>query len=202
MSEQYYKVKSEAIRELIRKYQIDRSHVIFALILKRVDELIFTVLFEMIKTDKYLLHVELEDLYHTAIIGLHDGIMSFSEEVDYKYTIARIIAYIKCCIRREFRYLRKHICNEILAETFLNSNKVDTPNIEKTVNYILTLETWCKDLFNRKVFDSKDLQIIKLRFVEEKTYKEIGEAVGYSTNYSHVRTKRIISELCKIKRYS
>jgi len=202
MLDQYYKVRSRAIRELIRQYKQNKSQRIFALILKRVDDLIFTVLFELVKVDTYLLHVELEDLYHTAIIGLHDGIMSFSEDVDYKYTIARIIAYIKCCIRREFKYLRKSTYHEVLSPSFVDNERVDNPNIEHTVDFMLTLEVWCKDLVDRKVFNNVDLCILRLRFIEGKTYVKIGKAIGCSTQNACVRTKRIMRELRRVKKYS
>jgi hypothetical protein len=94
---------------------------LFGKILERVSNLLLYVIYRHTAVKRHLGRIELNDLYHTAIVGLGNAANTVKEEETSDRVIQRIAAYVKAEIdktypltktRRDFAFQRLEVTTE------------------------------------------------------------------------------------------
>ncbi len=99
-------LRSEILRDLVTEYRSesdrDKKRIVLEKILLRLDRLLIKRVTELKRRKKQLALIDMQDLYHTSIVGLHRAILS-AKEYDSGDTIqARILSYVNEEVRKTF----------------------------------------------------------------------------------------------------
>ena len=172
-------------KKLILEYQETRDTDLFNILLARFDRYILYVVHNMRKSYSYLRNEEMQDLYHTGILGFHKGICAFKSSSESFFVPLVIKLYIKSELGEFYSYKDKEKGCDVLP---------DVPAIEETE----------KDLELRLLFDfiekSKDLNekekmLLNLRYKEGKTVREISGILGKLEVTIYKRLSRVVKRL-------
>ena len=172
-------------KKLILGYQETKDTDIFNILLARFDRYILYVVHEMRKSYPYLRNEEMQDLYHTGILGFHEGLCSFKSSSESIFILAVLKVNIKAELSKFYSYKDKEKGCDVLP---------DVPVIEEPE----------KDLELRLLFDfighSKDLnekekKLLTLRYKEGKTVREISGILGKLEVTVYKRLSRVVKRL-------
>ena len=103
-------------KELILKFQETRDPEILSILLAKFDRYILYVIYEMRKQVFYLQNEEMQDLYHTGILGFIKGINAFKPHLDSFFIILVIKAYIKSELKQFYSYKDREMSYENIPE--------------------------------------------------------------------------------------
>lgn len=170
-------LRESILRELITEYQKEKNPLLFEKILRRTDSLLLYIIYSYTKRRSFIACIDLCDLYHTAIIGLYKACITMKEEKDYKI-IARIEAYVKCELKATFatqdaQFFSKHesLDSEEAVYT-LSTKRFDSA--DKNANTLDLISVIKRMLIDNSISQS-DLDLIKEKFLNGKTYKVLSE---------------------------
>jgi len=89
-------LRTEMLKTFCLQYQQDGSAVAFAGMLERADKLLLDTIYKYRRIKPHLGSIELNDLYHTAIVGLSKAAKKAKAGENEDEMVARIISYVRC----------------------------------------------------------------------------------------------------------
>jgi len=187
MLKDFQNFSMERCKNLILEYQQERKEEQFALLLARFDKYILYVIYELRSRWKYLRDEELQELYHTGIIGFHKGILAFKPHVSVKMVIPVLKAYIKGEMGIVYSYKDKELC----CENPPSSNNVEGIEDNLTAKLILSSSAV-------KGLAEMDRNIVKLRFCEDLSVQEIADKYNVTKSAIYYRLKKTLTKLKKV----
>jgi hypothetical protein len=95
------------VKELILKYRESRSEHDFERVLYHTDYLVLKMVHKARGIYDFARQVELRDLYHTAIIGLHGAVNKIPDSEDPNKIPAWISSYIMLNIKKTYGYMSR-----------------------------------------------------------------------------------------------
>jgi len=170
-------------KKLFLEYQKTRDKKLFELILLKYDRFIIFSVRKFKKSHYCLIGEDLQDLYQVSILGFYKAILSVRRHHRVDKLNFRISSYIKKELRMAYDYKKKKFSGDVIWD------KDPTDKFEKDLQGIsMNL------IINTMILSEKERQIIKMRFVEERTYKEIGKVfsmtpIGVSKNIARTIEK-------------
>lgn len=187
-------VRADVLRQLALQYQETKNPRIFEKILKRVDYLILKVVAELKRKDSTLKQVSLEDLYQEGVLSIYDAIASVRPEEEARMVLLRIMAYIRARIRKVYRrFYMKHDFLGDMSGGFTSNGLSDIDaKVEELDFYDFLLGAVEEGLLDRD-----DMNLIRKRFKEGKTYQIIGEELNIARGTAFYRVKKIIEKIKK-----
>jgi len=191
-------VRNKILIDLVAKYQEERDPVIFSKILEKTDKLLLHIIYKCIRKWPYLRQEDMQDLYQTAIIGLYKATSGISvykrkeekKELKDKWIVARIVGYVKAEIRQTYSNYNRRI----LGSSVLEDKCIFEENVSKNLEH----EDYMRKLneyVGSEIISKQDYRILVNHFVEELTYKIIGEQEGLSRAAICVRVKKALGKL-------
>jgi len=102
------------VKQLIDKYHKTGKSQDFEMVLFCVDNLVVRLVRQLRRRYKFMEKVEINDIYHTAIVGLHDAVKKVNPNEDPNKIPAIISSYIIAAIKQAYRYLSKEHKNELV----------------------------------------------------------------------------------------
>jgi len=142
----------------------------------------------MKKSYPYLQNEDMQELYHTGILGFSKGITAFKLHLDVSMIILVIKAYIKSEIKQTYAYKNKELsCNLSFASSLIADPLAELNNI----------------LVKEKIFSSSELtddekEMIHLRFFEGKDVKDIAQKQGVKPTTMFKRMSKLLIRVKKI----
>jgi len=180
--------KIQILETLVVRYQETRDPILFAKILAHVDLLLCHVVHKLKRRNIYLETIEFMDLYQTSIVGLHDALLSAKMYKPNEKIIPRIISYAKSNIRKVYGYSPKEYA---IASVFTYEKDAHF-DINQDLEELYDVLKW---LYSKEMLSDRDLKMINLRFVKQKTYREIGEIFGVRPQTIHYKIKQIVKKI-------
>lgn len=156
------------IKVMIGSYQKDQNSEILSLLLAKFDKYILYVLYEMKKSYSYLKNEEMQELYHTGIIGFCKGVKAFKLYLDVSMILLVIKAYIKSEIKQTYAYKNK----EMNCSLPFISVTPDSSLLNKDAFLLKEI------IFSSPEITDREKEIIKLRFFEDMDVKDIAKALN------------------------
>jgi hypothetical protein len=126
------------------QYQQDGSAVAFAGMLERADKLLLDTIYKYRRIKPHLGSIELNDLYHTAIVGLSKAAKKAKAGENEDEMVARIISYVRCELSTTYpltktkRFAAFKRLDFVADECILDNKSVQTiEDIERKAQLIL-----------------------------------------------------------------
>ena len=156
-------------KELFLEYKETKDAKLFELLLLKYDRFIIYSLHKFKKSHYCLADEDIQDLYQISILGFYKAILSVKPHHRVDKLNFRISSYIKRELRLAYDYKKKKFKGKIIWD----QDPLDQFNRNlKSISMNVMISTM--DL------TEKERQILRLRFIENKTYKEIGKAFSMS----------------------
>lgn len=155
------------LKGLILEYQEQPEISLFERILSRVDYLVLKVVNVERYRRPHLLNEDPQDLYSCAITGLYEGMNTVKETEEPGKVFARLIAYMKCAINRDFPY-------RVFPQEFLENQKefVAEETVWASLEQSMVFEV-VQTMIQEGILAQKDWDLVKLRFAQGLKYKDI-----------------------------
>ena len=191
--------RQKALRPLVTKFQETKDAAIFNGILARVDNLILYTIHKYVRCRRYLWHVNKQELYHAAIIGVYRAVLTARDCEDGGKITARIIAYIKSNIRLHFGYYQKEY-EWISMDTKFAKYMIESRLIQSDEDVYKKLESeFINEKFNKLIADgiltAIEYTALYSRFAEHKNYKDVGAILSCSGVTACKRIHAILSRI-------
>lgn len=200
-------LQERVLRELAIEYQKDKSPIVFEKILIRVEKLLLKMVHKSVKIWPHLEQVDMQDLYHSAILGLPKALLSYKHTESGAKLIQRICAYVKSEIFWSNKLTNKGdpfysfvALEDILPfePDFKYDKRIQTSeDIEEAVEISLFLDE-IKMMLVSGVLNFEDWNLLALVYCEGKSEREIGELIGVNQSSAH---QRLVLIKCKIKKW-
>lgn len=94
------------LRDLTTEFRSSNNPATFEEILKIVDKLLLYVIYGARRSKPYLRKVGLQDLYHTAVLGLHQALGTVKDDEPGSKIIYRIVRYVQNEIGKDNKHNR------------------------------------------------------------------------------------------------
>jgi len=151
-------------KKLFLEYQKTRDKKLFELILLKYDRFIIFSVHKFKKSHFCLIGEDLQDLYQVSILGFYKAILSVRRHHNVEKLNFRISSYIKKELRMAYDYKKKKFKGNVIWDQD-PSDRFEQDLRSISMNLII----------NTMSLSERERQMLKLRFIEEKTYKEIGK---------------------------
>ncbi len=185
-------LRSEILRELVTEYKTELDdhvkNIIFEKILARVDKLLIKRVTELKRYRRQLSRIDMQDLYHTSIIGLHRAILSAKDHDSGDTVQARILSYVNEEVRKTYlgRKREMHTVDPSIITNCMLS--YEHQHAVETTEIIEKLWKMVDD----KIVDRNDVNMMIDNAVNGKSFSEIGRERGihYTTVSNRIRKLR------------
>ena len=186
-------IRNEILSELMLEYKRTLSEESFRKILKRTDLLTFRTIRKLQRYKTYLAGVDLQELYHTAIIGICNAALSLKETENNDMIAARIIAYIEASLWKTFYKLDREM-TVVDIERYADEEYYDSHEL---FDFHIYIAHRCEQLMLANIIDEQDLVLLKERMIHGNQFHLIAKNVGLPV---HVVRRRIIKIIDAIVR--
>lgn len=196
-------LRATVLRRLVTEYQQSKSGAIFEMIIMRSDDLLLATIYKQMRARPYLRHIDMRDLYHSAIVSLNKAILSVKKDESGFRVISRIYAYVKAGLIRDFtmKFACEHI---VLAKLtveqfqkfmyFRNQRPELTPDTR--AEYSLVLDTF-KQMVVEKTLSIRDVKMLVMRHSYGIMYKDIAKVTGSTEQNIRERTEVALEKVKK-----
>lgn len=194
MQERDYRLLKDLALEFIHS----RDPAIFIAIVLKVDRLLLYTIHKARKSKPYLRKVELQDLYHDAIVGLYMALLKFKADEPGSKLIYKITRYITNEIakgnRRTSRVAFPFSVEEVTFQVHLYysdmpragvyTNQIadrltDRTPVYKNLEMEFTRDRFTK-LIEEDVISLEEYEMLTMHCVNDMTYKNIAKQFGIS----------------------
>jgi len=179
----------EKCKELVKRYQETDDPETFRLLLARFDRYILYVLYQLKKNYSYLKNEEMQELYHTGILGFNKGIKAFKLHLHVSLLLLVIKAYIKSEIKQTYSYKNKEIYGGVIP--------LVTNNLEKNENKLFAFIIK-ESLFSSNKLNNGEKELLKLRYGDDLTIKEISKKLGMRPITLYKKYERLVVKMKSI----
>jgi RNA polymerase sigma factor (sigma-70 family) len=172
-------------KQKIHEYQQTKDKDLFSLILAKYDRYLVKLSWEFWERIRW---EELEDIYHTAIIGFGAAIAKFKVQVPSDFIIPVIKAYVKREIEKTYITKksgeRKGYKPEDVEDLRFDFEDRSSDGID--LSFILN-----------ELVPPEEKELILLRFEENMSLKEIGSRIGLSQSRVSEKIKMVLEKISK-----
>lgn len=180
------RLSSEEVKTLISDYQECPTSETFSLLLLKFDKLLVYIILKMRKKLAWLREVELEDLYHTAILGFAIALKKIPKDCKPSKVPAYISAYVKAEIKKMYRYL----CRE-------EAGLGEPPDIDTVLEPVegpVLLDGFEMALDSANLSEMEK-ECLRKKFYESKSLNEIAVELGIKVSRVYRRVRRGLRKL-------
>lgn len=177
-------LRQEIVKRLMLEYQQEKDKIVFAKILKRVDHLLLYIIYNLLRARPHLRKVQVQELYHEAVVGLSRAALSMKRKEDAKFIPARIGAYVKLEIGKTYKYRPEGIIVSKNSPEFC----------KRELNLVEEVLDLCEVLHE---FSEEDQILFQERFCKGLTLKEIGKTFHISHTGVGYKLKKLLNRLRK-----
>jgi RNA polymerase sigma factor (sigma-70 family) len=171
-------------KRLILQYQKTRDRKLFEIILLKYDRFIIFLVHKFRKSHYSLMGEELQDLYHVSILGFHNGILAIKKHHRLDKMNFRISSYIKRALRTEYDYKGK---------TFKGELSWEKDPMTEFAHELSSLSA--NVMINMKDFTDEEKELLKMRFIENRSLDAIGKEIGLTAMGVSKRITRLKESL-------
>lgn len=185
----------EHCKELILEYQKTNNPKTFNILLARFDNYILFMIRNYKRYTSFLYSEDLQELYHTGIIGFHKGVLSFKEHLPVRFITLRLASYIVSELRQTYRYKIKENVN-IFEMDELNReiwDKLYPCPISKYNTEVIRLS--CELIMSSNILNNEEKELLTMRYFDNLTYHEIAEKLKVSYNVVYRSLEDTINKL-------
>jgi RNA polymerase sigma factor (sigma-70 family) len=133
----------------------------------------------------YLWGEEMQELYHTGILGFHKGISAFKHHLDPCFIILVIKAYVKAEMKQTYSYKRRESGSESIPVLFEESE------IARELDIFMLFQL----LETSIAFSERDKEVITLRYKEDKSVDAIAKHFGVTEIAVYKNIERVVKRL-------
>lgn len=188
----------QLLKELALEFVDNRNPSILIAILLKVDKLLLYTIHKARKSKPYLRKVEIQDLYHDAIVGLYVALLKVKEDEPGSKLIYKITRYVTNEIAKHNRRTNKvafpfsvadiafqvHLYSSDMPQSGVYISQIEDRLAEKTPVYKnleseFTRERFIK-LIEEDVISFEEFKMLVMYFVNDMTYKDIAKQIGCS----------------------
>jgi len=185
------KLSHRVLKELVFKFKKTKDKTIFLKILKRIDNLIVSVVNKFIARKFLYQNKEYhQDFYHSAIIGVYRGINTAKESESGRVLQARLIAYMKAEIR--------NFCDNPKEKKIIFDIYKDTIVSGETVYEDLEREL-LRERYSKLILDNiitlDEFNLLCIKFVKHTKMKDIMKITYHSDNWIRKKIKSILRRI-------
>jgi len=179
----------QILKDLVFKYKETKDPKVFIVLLEKIDDLIVHTVKRFSNRHPQYQNVELQDLYHSAIVGLYKGIDSALERERGAVLQARLIAYMKA---EMMSFCRKLYEKSRFIE-FYKTKDVTVPGDEVYRNLeVKFLRERFQKLIDDEVISPEEYKILVMRFSEKRKVKEIADEMKHSQTWVYQKIKNAL----------
>ncbi len=171
-------------KELFLEFQKTKDPKLFEMLLLKYDRFIIFSIHKFKKSHFCLMGEDLQDLYQVSIIGFYKAILSVRPHHRVDKLNFRISSYIKKELRMAYDYKKKKAKSKITWEDD-PIKKYQEEMQDISLNVIIAT----------MVLTEKERQMLKMRYVEERTLLEIAKEFSMSKMGVSNMIKRILAGL-------
>jgi len=195
--------RSNILRELVTEYKSyeeseqSKRNVVFSRILCRLDKLLISRVLKLKRIRRGLWHVDAQDLYQTAIVGLYRGINSAKDCDNGNRIQARILSYVNEEVRKTYLG-RKRIMVTIDPQVISSMELCECVEFQIEGSEIIAKVL---EMVEKQEVSRADFNMLIENSVNGKSYSEIGRKLGlhYTTVSKRIKKLReIILEKLKL----
>jgi hypothetical protein len=188
------------------QYQQDGSAAAFAGMLERADKLLLDTIYKYRKIKPHLGSVELNDLYHTAIVGLSRAAKKAKAGENEDEMVARIISYVRCELSTTYpltktkRFVAFQRLDFTADELILDNKSIQTmEDIERKAQLILLHDDYAV-MLKKGIVSIEDFKIFVLNCAYRVPCRVLAERFDkpiYVIQYGIKRTLKKIRDYFK-----
>lgn len=180
------------IKELVLEYRENPDPALFEKILYKVDNLVLKVVNVSRTVCPHLLNEDIDDIYEAAIIGLYNALRTVKKEESSGITYARLIAYMRCSIKKEFP--QKSLPDLYLSSQIKSQMGRPVEHLELEFEFISEI---LQDLVAKEVIAQQDLDLVLDRYLQGADCKDL--AIKYQCSVSKIRKQ--LKDILQIVRH-
>jgi RNA polymerase sigma factor (sigma-70 family) len=174
----------EKCKEIALEYQKTRNPELFNLLLAKLDTFIVYCIKKYKKYVWFVRDETMQELYHTALIGVHKGVLTFHEEDNPSSLLWRIKNYLMEELRQEYNYKieeKEGLEDEKGEKHFFQNKAIEEFDKHQKKLFISTL-------MYSHIINEYEKKLLRLRYLEELTIEEVSKEIGhvYSTTWIHL----------------
>lgn len=185
------------VLDVALEYQSDPRDDLFSLLLIRFDDLLLKTIHKVLRYMKHLHGEPMQELYHTAIIGLSKSMLSMKPDQELRYIPARVVAYVKEELKNTYRYkLREVLVAGASTDTLLSYRLEPAFQAELLRRIGLAeRELDLNILLDDPEFSDVERRYLSLYLLEGRTWNQISALEGVSFNTIRWRITRGLEKL-------
>jgi len=183
----------QQLKELALEFVDSGSQSIFIAIIQKVDKLLLYTIYKARIAKPYLRRVELQDLYHDAIIGTYHGLLKTKKNEPGSKVLYWITRYVSNELSKHYKPTKRivfpfevesvafqvHLYLSDMAhqETYLNQlkdNLSEEMPVYKNLELEFTRERFAQ-LIEEDVITTEEFKMLTMYFVNGMTYKTIAK---------------------------
>lgn len=183
----------QLLKDLALEFVADEKPKIFIAIVLLVEKLLFYTIHEARKAKPYLRKVDLQDLYHDAIIGLYAALLKTKKDEPGSKIIYNIVRYVNNEITKQNKRTNKvafpfsigdvafqvHLYSSDMpqSDVFINQIKdrmVDRISVFKNLESEFTRKRFTQ-LIEEDVISFEEFRMLTMYFVNDMPYRAIAE---------------------------
>lgn len=169
-----YESDFQLLKELALEFVETKNPNIFTEIIKKVDRLLLYTIHKARKRRYHLKNVALQDLYHSAIVGLYRALLKVKADEPGSKIITKIVRYVTNEIVKDNKRSKE--------KSFALSDEdklVDNTLVYKDLEMEFIRERFWK-LIDDDVISLEEFEMIVMRFINDMTLEEIAAQFGNS----------------------
>jgi len=203
----------QLLKELALEFVDSKSQSIFIAIIQKVDNLLLYTINKARIAKPYLRKVELQDLYHDAIIGTYYGLLKTKKNEPGSKILYWITRYISNELSKHYKPTKRivfpfevesvafqvHLYLSDMAhqEIYLNqlkNNLSEEVSVFKNLESEFVRERFAK-LIEEDVISSEEFMMLNMYFVDGMRYKNIAKQFGTSQPTVSRKIKNALNRL-------
>lgn len=193
-------ISIERAKELILKYQETRDEEVFKSLLIKFDKYLIYLIHKFTDVYPYLLKGEdLQELYHLAILGFHQGILSLPKDWRPDGIYLWVGSYVKAVYKKTYQY-KFHETSLDMVAIYHNENRGEQTHQhhEAIEEHARKMDGFLLDNFiNSPLLSEDEKEYIKLRYIDGLFLKDIAKIKGMTYVGVYNKIRKIVRRLKK-----
>ena len=184
---------------LIVQYQVDREPEVFHQLLAQFDRLLVVFIMKILAYEFCLRKIPKQELYHSAVIGLHRALLKIPQDVIPKLVPYWIKSYVKVEIFATYRHILREReysithASEVHTDDLLGYETASARNPLQAIHAHLLYES----IMEADILSLREKKVLKMHYIDGMEHCEIAPKLKISYNYVRVCVYRIKKKLQK-----
>jgi len=174
MNTNLYSMTHDTCLEMIYEYQLTNNRKLLYYLLAKFDKLLVKIIRDLRRANSLLNEESIQEMYHVAIVGMEKAFLRIKPGFDSNLLPAKIQSYVWAEVKQTYRHkTREYPSDHVEVHNALKKKTYD-PHRENHAALDL------KFLFEASKLPQDWVEVIKLKFIDEMTTKEIQEKLSLS----------------------